>query len=313
LINILILHGPTSRQQGGTLTFLRNVASRLPSDRFKVTLVFLEAGGIADDFRRDGFAVEHGVSAGFDFVRSFALAIPARMVVTHSRYTRGLLPDRRDVPVVVVPLGVDTTASAGIGTVRGQIGADGNTPLVTMVGVFMPWKGQEVFIRAAALIRAQMPSARFLLVGDAPFERHRTYAEGLRRLVAELDLSGAVSFLGFRDDGAAIMAASDVVVHASVEPEPFGIVLLEAMATGRALVTTALGGAGEVVLPGESALVVPPGDAVALSDACVRLLKDPILRQQVADAGQRRVREKFSIEPMIDGLAARFTQAARAY
>lgn len=103
-----------------------------------------------------------------------------------------------------------------------------------------------------------------------------------------LGCADRVGFTGFQSDMPSVMQALDIVVHASTEPEPFGLVLIEAMAAGRPLITSALGGASEIVTAGETALVHQAGDTSALESALLQLAQNPELRQRLADAGRRR-------------------------
>jgi glycosyltransferase involved in cell wall biosynthesis len=118
-------------------------------------------------------------------------------------------------------------------------------------------------------------------------------ADELRRMAAELGIADRVGFTGFVDEPAAAMRALDVVVHASTQPEPFGLVIAEAMACERAVVASAAGGAGEIVAPGQDALAVYPGDAEGLSRALHSLAADPALRRRLARAGRETALRRF--------------------
>jgi glycosyltransferase involved in cell wall biosynthesis len=115
----------------------------------------------------------------------------------------------------------------------------------------------------------------------------------LRHLLAENGLADRVGITGFVDQPADAMRALDVVVHASTRPEPFGLVIAEAMACGRAVVATAAGGAAEIVSDGVDALAVPPGDAGALAAAIRRLVESPELRARLGAAGRETAERRF--------------------
>jgi glycosyltransferase involved in cell wall biosynthesis len=370
VIRLLIVHASSSRRQGGSVTFLRNLLDRLNGDTFKITVLFLQAGGLADDLSREGLDIEvietgrfrqvlrtgravaairrlirrrgitlvfsngafehlyagtaawlarvpatwycHGCAEGVDLVAGAAARVPARGVVTHSEYTRTQLARRCATPIHVVHLGVAIPdVNDARPAIRRELGLDEACPLVAMVGVFMEWKGQDVFIRAAARIR-ETTAARFVLVGDAPFPRHQAYAASLKELAKASGLESAIAFLGFRNDAASIMAAADVVVHASLEPEPFGIVLLEAMAVERPVVTTGMGGAEEIVRASDAAIVVPPGNPDALAAACIELLRNPDRRRRLGAAGRETVGSEFSLGGMVSGLTSCLIGASQA-
>src|SRR5262249_7810472 len=101
-------------------------------------------------------------------------------------------------------------------------------------------------------------------------------------------------FTGFVEDVPAAMRGLDVVVHASTEPEPFGLVIVQAMACGRPVIVTAVGGAGELITPEENALAVPAGDSAELARAIERLAREPTLRLRLAKAGRAHAERHFS-------------------
>ena len=158
-----------------------------------------------------------------------------------------------------------------------------------MIGRLAPWKGQSVFLRAFAQAFAGT-DVRAMVVGAALFGEE-AYEQELRELADELGVGDRVDFLGFRSDVAVLMTQMDICVHASVVPEPFGQVIVEAMAAGIPVVAAAGGGAAEIVTDGESALTHPPGDADALAGALTRLAGDAGLRERLAGAGRDRARD----------------------
>ncbi len=171
----------------------------------------------------------------------------------------------------------------------------GDGPLVGMVGRLSWKKGYEFALAAAARLHERIPALRFDVVGDGPLR------EDLERAAASLGLRDTVRFLGERRDAPDLMRTFDCYVLSSVI-EGMPNALLEAMALGRPVVTTSAGGSAEVVVDGESGLVVPPGDAEALADAVLRVLVDPALAARLGAAGQRRAREHFSLEAMLGAL-----------
>lgn len=163
-----------------------------------------------------------------------------------------------------------------------------------LVGRIAEWKGQHVFIRAAALIRADFPQARFLIVGAPLFGEH-DYERSLYALAEELGVTDCVEFLGFRDNVPAILAESDVVVHASILGEPFGQVVIEGMAAGKPIIATQGGALPEIVVPGETGLLVPMGDAAAMAEAMAQMLGEPARAAAMGQAGRKRVQDRFTI------------------
>lgn len=187
-------------------------------------------------------------------------------------------------------------------SLREMIGARRKDPVIGIVGRIAPWKGQEVFLRAAAMLAQRHPKARFAVVGavlfpenDAPFDAY------LHRLVLDLGIAEQVAFLGHQSAPEA-MAACDIVVHASLEPEPFGRVIVEAMAAGKPVVAAA-GGATNEILPPAAGFIVPPGRPELLADALDRLLGDPELCEHMGDAGADVAASFFGVERVVLSVA----------
>lgn len=168
-------------------------------------------------------------------------------------------------------------------------------PRVGIVGRIAPWKGQDVFLAAAERLVAEFPEAEFVLAG-APLFGEQEFEAELRRRAARPPLAGKAHFLGLCDDVWPVYRSLDVVVHASVLPEPYGNVIVEAMAAGTALVASAAGGALELVDDGRTGLLVAPGDDAALAEAVGALLRDPERRRLLAAAAGEEVAHRFSLE-----------------
>jgi glycosyltransferase involved in cell wall biosynthesis len=173
--------------------------------------------------------------------------------------------------------------------------AGGGGPVVGLLGRISPFKGQEYFVEAAAAVRGRFPAARFRVVGAALFGEAE-YEARVRALVGRLGLGGCVEFTGFRSDVGAEIARLDVVAHASVTGEPFGLVIAEGMAAGRPVVATRGGGVPEIVEDGVSGLLVPPRDAAALAAAIGSLLADPAAARRMGARGRERVRAYFTTD-----------------
>ena len=171
---------------------------------------------------------------------------------------------------------------------------------VLLPGRLTEWKGQAVLIEAARRLQTQdgLPALSVALVGDA--QGREAYEEGLRRMIEEADLTRVVRLAGPVDDMPAAYAWSDIVVSASVRPEAFGRVAVEAMAMARPVVATAHGGSLETVANGETGTLVPPGDADALAEAIGALANDPDARAAMGQRGRRRAATRYSTDAMVD-------------
>lgn len=176
----------------------------------------------------------------------------------------------------------------------------GDGPVIGTVSYLIPWKGQEIFLRAAAQLLESHPGWRFVVVGD-PIFQFRTERERLERLAHELGIRDRVSFAGHREDIPAVMRALDLFVLPSLY-EPFGRVLIEAMAARRPIVASRAGGVPEIVLDGETGVLVPPGDPEALADAIADLVIDRAKAERLAAAGRARVEKHFSLEATVEGV-----------
>jgi glycosyltransferase involved in cell wall biosynthesis len=177
----------------------------------------------------------------------------------------------------------------------------GTAPVVAFIGRLNRWKGYEVFVEAVARIAPEFPATRFLVAGDPPpGEEWRTTA--LLDSLSRLGIADRVEMLGFESDVRALMERVSVVVTPSTWPEPFGLVTLEAMWAGRAVIASAHGGALDLIAPGMSGLLVPPGDSTALAAAIAMLLDSPALQTRLGAAARRRAQTHFSLDRFVSGI-----------
>lgn len=182
----------------------------------------------------------------------------------------------------------DRGAVAGLG-----IGDD--EPVVALVAAMRPEKDHATFLDAARLVHGEMPSARFLLVGDGPV---RGEAE---TRAASLGLGHRVVFTGIRDDVHELLRGTDVFVLSSYTVECLPFALLEAMAAGRPAVCTAVGGIPEMIEDGVTGYLVPPRDARALADKLLALLGDADRARAMGAAARKRLEEEFSLQRSVAG------------
>jgi glycosyltransferase involved in cell wall biosynthesis len=162
----------------------------------------------------------------------------------------------------------------------------GHGPLrVTVLGRLAPWKGQDLAIEAFADSLAS--SGATLAIVGAPLFGEEAYAASLRARAAALGVAERVEFLGFVDDVAGVLASTDVLVHSSTIPEPFGQVVVEAMGAGCAVIVPDQGGPAEVVTDGVDGVTYAMGDAGALGKALQRLAGDEDLRVRLGGAAMR--------------------------
>jgi len=239
---------------------------------------------------RDRIASDYLPRPAVHLVRGLARWVPAAVIVpsrsTRDTIVRALGPTRA---CHVIHDMVDLPPTTGG---EGDEATRGSAPRpfrVVMVGRLAPWKGQHVFLDAFAAAFGG-GGAEAVVVGSAMFGED-DYAEALHAQVERLGLAGRVRFTGFVEDVGAELASADCVVHASVIAEPFGQVVVEAMAAGRAVIASDIGGPQEVVTDGVDGLLCPPDDAAALAARLSRLAADPQLRAALGTAAARRARD----------------------
>jgi glycosyltransferase involved in cell wall biosynthesis len=185
-------------------------------------------------------------------------------------------------------------------SLRTEFGYTPRDTVVGFVGRFSPGKGHEELLRAGVILQARFPDLRWLIVGE-PSRGEEAYAERTRQMSTELGLDSVVRFAGFRKDIPAVMAAFDCFAFPS-HAESFGVTLIEAMAMERAVVSTNCDGVLDIMVEGETGLMVPPQDPPALAEALGRLVEDAPLRQRFGTAARRRVCAMFDQEQQIDRL-----------
>jgi N-acetylglucosaminyldiphosphoundecaprenol N-acetyl-beta-D-mannosaminyltransferase len=171
-------------------------------------------------------------------------------------------------------------------------------------------KGQEVLVRAAARLQERYPHVHYVLVGS-PAPGNELHEIRLRELIVESNLESHFTFVGDTQDPMSVFAALDVAVVPSVQPEPFGCVVIEAMSAGTPVVGSRCGGIAEQIVDEVSGLLFAPGDSEGLANALERLINDPALRQRMAKEGFDRVREAFPLENTYRQMASIFEQAAK--
>lgn len=187
---------------------------------------------------------------------------------------------------------------------------------IGLVATFARWKGHLLFLEMLRVL-SETHTFRAYIVGGPLYETHASQVSmaELRAAIARLGLSESVGLTGFAEDTASALRSLDVVVHSSTSPEPFGLVIAEAMATGRPVVVSNEGGVAELVRPEHDALTYPTGDVQALTRQIRRLIDDPELRQRLGDAAHATAVEQFQpgrVTRQLLDLYAQFDRAAAA-
>ena len=232
--------------------------------------------------------------------------LSARVLCISETVARNLPPSRRNDRVVVIRDGIDTTLFAY---------APHHKPTghVLMVARLNPNKGHELFVRAAARTKVSVPGATFEMVGGF-LPVYAGFRDRLVTLAAELGLDDSVTFSPHapRSAIAAKIAFADVVVVPSVWIEPGGLVVLEGMAVGTAVVATRRGGPAEVIDDGENGFLVSHDDSAELAAAISRILLDNDLRMRITSNAIKTVEERHTLPMHIDRLRALYRDVMRS-
>jgi len=176
--------------------------------------------------------------------------------------------------------------------IRNALGIRDDELVLGAIGRLEPQKGFFDLISSLAHIKAKFNSVRLLIIGEGELR------DSLELQINNHNLSGTIKFTGLRNDVPEILTAIDVFVSPSLW-EGLPNVVLEAMAAGKPVVATSVGGTPEVIVDGETGLVVPPRNPEALASVIIRLLKNPELRTKMGRAGKERVLKQFSILRMV--------------
>jgi len=229
------------------------------------------------------------------------LPILATRLVVISTAVRDWICDsnpRARAKTILVPNGISLApfdANNRGDLIRQEFGIPDKAPVIGTVGRLHWWKGQDILLRAAARLRENWPNLHVLIVGGTVPGQEDRLAR-LQQEAESLGLSRCVHWSGFRQDVPNLLAAMDIFVLPSVTPEPFGISLIEAMAARRPVIATKQGGPLDIVIEGETGLLVPPGDAGALADAIESLLNDPDYGHRMGIVGRDRIQKHYTVQ-----------------
>lgn len=172
---------------------------------------------------------------------------------------------------------------------------------VGMAGRINRWKGQELFIRAAIDVIKEIPDVKFLIAGSA-YAGEEQYEASLRQLIIDNHVEQNIVLLGQVDDMAHFYNQLTVFILPSIEPEPFGLVVVEAMASSIPVIATSHGGPTEIIDDGVDGCLVDWHDSHEMSKAIIKVLKDPLYRKSLAVNGKNTVLDRFSIEVMVNNI-----------
>jgi glycosyltransferase involved in cell wall biosynthesis len=183
---------------------------------------------------------------------------------------------------------------ANLDELAGIPAAPSGTVRIGLIATLARWKGHEIFLRALSMLGKSLP-VRGYVIGGAVYQTEGSQHQigELRALANRLAIGPRTGFTGFLTDPAAAMRSLDIVVHASTQPEPFGLAIVEGMACGRAVIASEAGGAAEIIALGNGVLGHPPGNVAVLAQAIERLALDPGLRARMGQQGRHTAERWF--------------------
>lgn len=253
-----------------------------------------------------GFAGVTG-TAEVMFSKGFAAIVAISTAIRDDLLARGV--DQRLVRLIHDGIAPDrVVARQSRAETLQLLGLGPSDRVVGMVGNVKPWKGQHVLVSALARLRIAFPDLHCIFVGsivDADYYRQ----------LEKLLLAGAVRdrahFVGYSSNPADFLNVMEAVVHASVEPEPFGLVVVEAMALSKPVISTTIGGPTDVVVDGVTGYLCPPGDPEPLAERVAQLLENPGRARQMGAAGRSRFLTSFTSPPQVQTIERLYGELLR--
>ena len=245
---------------------------------------------------------ERGINARYTMLdralaQRAALIIPVSRWVMNHMVQRGVPPGNMRVLYDGITPSTITPARPPEAILRAY-GVQQNQPIVGIVGNVREWKGQEIVVRALIEVAKIIPDMVCFIVGAATHE-DKPYLDRLHALVKTAGIESNVRFTGYQPDPASFINIMRVVLHGSIQPEPFGMVILEAMAQRKPVIGSRAGGPVEMIREGETGYTYPPGDAAALATYIIELAKDPEKARQMGESGYKRLMESFTLHGFI--------------
>ncbi|MDO9391027.1 MAG: glycosyltransferase family 4 protein [bacterium] len=192
--------------------------------------------------------------------------------------------------------------------IKNKLGVKPGESLIGVFGQLSAWKGQEHSIKALAHLKRRGFLCKLLLAGDAIFAE-KGYPEHLKELAGSLNVSGEIIFSGWLENTAPYMAAADIIVHTPVKPEPFGRVLIEAMALGKPVVSVKSGGIPEIIDHGRSGLLLE--NHGELPFVLEKLLCQPAQAKVLGDEARRQVQSRFNLSDTVSKISDFLMEAGR--
>jgi glycosyltransferase involved in cell wall biosynthesis len=206
---------------------------------------------------------------------------------------RGYKPEKTCVIYNGLDLGRLKADPVQVAKIQAEMGFNPGESVVGISAWVIPAKDHFTFLKSAGIVLKHKPGVRFAILGDGPL------VPDLKVMAEKLDIAKQVVFWGAQTQVGNYLHFFDILVSSSIDHEGCSNSIIEAMALGKAVVATDVGGNREVVIPGENGLLVPPEDPEALAQAILDLLNDPERAHQMGEKGRAKVFSEFSLEQMV--------------
>jgi glycosyltransferase involved in cell wall biosynthesis len=246
-------------------------------------------GAVIRDLKIPFINYIHDLPTGRHWLERLARRDPPDLAISNSLFTAAAVPQlypRVPCQAVYNPLPFSSPQAGARLSLRQSFGVDADVPLIVQISRLERWKGHDLLLSALALLKEQT-NWHCWIVGGAQRAHEVEYLQALKLRVGQLEMANRVHFLGQRYDIPNILAAADIFCQPNIHPEPFGIVFIEALSAGLPVVSTAMGGALEIVTP-DCGRLTTPDDAQALAQSLQDLLMQPTLRRDLGVAAQAR-------------------------
>jgi len=236
----------------------------------------------------------HGFQLRRNWLERMAQRLVPDIAIANSRFTAAIVQKQfPNLPVQVIycPVALPDSAQADSwrAALRKEQSVEDDTTVILQVSRLEYWKGHELLLRGLSRLTGTGKWVCWI-VGGPQKPDEDVYLRQLKALANELGLANRIRFLGHRADVPKLMAAADIFCQPNLQPEPFGIVFVEALWAGRPVITTAMGGAVEIVDESCGSLT-KPGDCDSLAESLRRLIESPELRTRLGRAGSARARQ----------------------
>lgn len=212
------------------------------------------------------------------------------------------IPKRRHKKLCIIHSGIDLNNNKFAPfNIKKKFDLKKDAKLVGIVGRIDVWKGQDIFIRAASKVAAQMPHVRFLIIGEPSKYDPKTekFNKKLKTLIEDLNLKKEVIFVGFQENIKGIMHELDILVHASTDPEPFGRTIIEGMACEVPVIATNIGGPKKIIHNNIDGILIPPKDSEELARKICLLLRKEKLREKLIKNANRTLQKRYNLAKIV--------------